>query len=159
MSRISRGVLGTVAFFLGFSLLTIPANGASIYAYISADPVVVESMQSSTLTVGGFLYGSGTYEVNVEFWDSDKYEDIDSADDRVGSCKTSVTVNKVGTFKCSLDVVPSEFMAGNMDEEADWVEFYALVTAQGVEGYNTGTVLVYCSWCSAGALGPAPLGQ
>lgn len=140
-------------------MFMIPVNADSIYAYISADPVVVESGQTSTLTVGGFLYGSGTYEVSVELWDSDQFEDIKSTDDRVGSCKTSVTVNKVGSFTCTYDVIPSEFMVGNMDEEADWVEFYAVVSAKGIESYNTGRVLVYCSWCSAGPLGPAPLEQ
>jgi len=74
----------------------------------------------------------------------------------VGICKTTVTVKEVSSFKCSYDVIPSEFMTGNMEDEADWVEFYAKVTTKGVENYNTGTVLVYCSWCNAEALGPGP---
>ena len=141
---------------LAFSPFLIPVKAESIYAYIAASPVIVEAGQSSTLTVAGFLYGSGTYEINVEFWDSDQFEDIASADDEVGICKTTVTVKEVSSFKCSYDVIPSEFMTGNMEDEADWVEFYAKVTTKGVENYNTGTVLVYCSWCNAEALGPGP---
>ncbi|MFQ5941712.1 MAG: hypothetical protein ACE5J2_08070 [Nitrososphaerales archaeon] len=141
---------------LAFSPFLVPVQAESIYAYITASPVVVEMGQSSTLTVTGYIYGSGTYGVNVEFWDSDQFEDIASPDDRVGDCKTSVTVSEVGTFTCSLDVIPSEFMTGNMEDEADWVEFYGIITAEGIDGYNTGRVLVYCSWCNAAALGPGP---
>jgi len=155
----SRIALIAAVCFMSFPLFMIPVQGDSIYAYTTADPVVTEKGQSATLTVSGFLYGTGTFEVNVEFWDSDKFEDIPSDDDHVSSCKTSVTVKGVGTFTCSYKVIPSEFMAGNIEDEADWVEFYAIVTAKGVESYNTGTVLVYCSWCSGDVLGPAPPGQ
>lgn len=157
MSKIVGLALGiSVLGLLAFSPFLIPVQAESIYAYIAASPVIVEKGQSSTLTVGGYLYVSGKYEINVEFWDSDQFEDIASPDDRVGECKTSVTVTGVGKFTCSLDVIPSEFMTGNMEDEADWVEFYAKVTTKGVENYNTGTVLVYCSWCNAEALGPGP---
>jgi len=160
VSKITKLVFSTlVVCLLGFSLFLIPAHALSIYAYITASPVVVEKGQSSTITVTGYLYGSGTYEINVQFWDSDQFEDIKSTDDTVGSCETSVTVNGVGSFKCSYDVVPSEFMTGNIEEEADWVEFYAVVTTKDIESYNTGRVLVYCSWCSADVLGPAPPGK
>lgn len=120
-----------------------------MYAYITASPVVVERGQTSTLTVTGYIYGSGTYQISVEFWDSDQFEDIASTDERVGDCETSITVKNVASFNCSLDVVPSEFMAGNMEDEADWVEFYAKVTTTDIEGYNTGRVLVYCGWCNS----------
>jgi len=157
MSKIVGLALGiSVLGLLAFSPFLIPVKAESIYAYIAASPVIVEKGQSSTLTVAGYLYGSGTYEINVEFWDSDEFEDIASPDDRVDECKTSVTVTGVGKFTCSLDVIPSEFMTGNMEDEADWVEFYGKVTTKGVENYNTGRVLVYCSWCNAEGLGPAP---
>ena len=157
MANITKIMFGITAIsLLSFPLLVIPASAASMYAYTTASPVVVENGQSTTLTVIGYLYGSGTYEINVAFWDSDKFEDIKSTDDSVGSCKTSVTITVAGSFKCSYDVIPSEFMKGNIEDEADWVEFYAIVTTKGVESYNTPTVLVYCSWCSADVLGPAP---
>jgi hypothetical protein len=152
----NRIALVAAVCFMSLSLFMIPVQADSIYAYITADPVVTENGQSSTLTVSGYLYGTGTFAVNVEFWDSDKFEDITSDDDHVGSCDTTVTVKGVGSFTCKFDVVASEFMAGNIDEEADWVEFYAIVTTKSVESYNTGTVLVYCSWCSGEELGPAP---
>lgn len=137
---------------LSFSFL-IPAHAESIYAYITADPIVTEMGKTSTLTVTGFLYGSGTYDISVEFWDSDKYEDIVTADDQVGSCKTSVTTKFAGTFTCTFNVVASDFMKGNIDEEADWVEYYAIVTTKDMS-YNTGNALVYCSWCSGQELAP-----
>lgn len=153
MSKIVKLAFSIAALsLLSFSFL-IPAHAESIYAYITADPVVAEKGKTSTLTVTGFLYGSGTYDVNVEFWDSDKFEDIVTTDDNVGSCKTSVTVKFAGTFTCTFNVVASDFMQGNMEEEADWVEYYAIVTTKD-SSYNTGTVLVYCSWCSADVLGP-----
>jgi len=161
VSKINKAALVAAVCFMGLSLFMIPVQADSIYAYIVADPVVTEKGQKSTLTVNGFLYGkSGTFEVNVEFWDSDEFEDIKTDDDLVGSCETSVAVKGVGTFSCTFEVTPSEFMVGNIDEESDWVEFYAIVSAEGVESYNTGRVLVYCSWCSHDVvLTPAPQGQ
>lgn len=157
MSNITKIMLGITAIsLLNFSLLVMPASAASMYAYVTASPVAVENGQSTTITVIGYLYGSGTYEINVAFWDSDKFEDIKSTDDSAGSCKTSVTITVAGSFKCSYDVIPSEFMKGNIEDEADWVEFYAIVTTKGVESYNTGQFLVYCNWCNAEALGPGP---
>ncbi|MFQ5941648.1 MAG: hypothetical protein ACE5KA_08130 [Nitrososphaerales archaeon] len=153
MLNIKRLGLVAAVCFMGLSLFMIPVQADPIYAYIVADPVFVEEGESSTLTVNGFLYGSGTYEIDVEFWDEDKFEDIVTTDDKVGSCNTSVTVDTVGTFTRSFEVTPSDYMQGNQDEEADWVEYYALVSTKDIEDYNTRTVLVYCSWCNSEALG------
>ncbi len=126
----------------------VPVQAASMYAYITANPTVVEKEQISTLTASGYIYGSGTYNVNVEFWDSDQFEDIPSTDDRVGDCKTTVSVKEVGSFTCTFNVTPSKLMAGNIEDEADWVEFYVKITTTGIDDYKTSTILVYCSWCS-----------
>jgi len=78
----------------------------------------------------------------------------ESADDRVGECNASVTVTEAGKFSCSLDMIPSEFMKGNIEDEADWVELYAVVNTKGIENYTTSPIIVTCNWCNTEELGP-----
>ncbi len=161
MSKIiSLAFVISVLGLLAFSPFLISAQADSIYAYVSADPVVVESGQKTTVTIAGYMYGSGTYQINAELWDSDKYEDrhqsTNDADDRLDGCKTSVTAKGVGSFECKFDVVPSELMKGDMEDEADWIELYAKISTQGIDNYETSTSLVYCNWCNADTLGPGP---
>ena len=154
-------VLGLLVFspFL-IPIQAVPIQSESIYAYVSANPTVVESGQKTTVTIAGFMYGSGTYQINVELWDSDKYEDrhqsTNDPDDRIDGCKASVSVEDVDTFECKFDVVPSDLMKGDMEDEADWIELYAKVSTKGIDNYETSTILVYCNWCNTETLGPAP---
>ena len=143
----------SVICLLGFSFLLIPINAADLYAYVTASPNQVQKGQTSTLTLTGYIYGDGKYDISVEFWESNQFDDrhqnTNAPDQSVGSCTTSVTVTKAGTFKCSHDIVPSKYSEGNIEEEGDWTEYYATVKINNSESYKTSDLtLIYCTYCS-----------
>jgi len=145
---------------LGLSTMLISANAVDSYAYVVASPNVVEEGQTTTLTLIGYIYEDGKYNISVEFMETDMFEDghqsVDhlwtapiTPDVSVGKCTTSVTVKTAARFECSADVTPSELTKGNSEEEADWTEYYATVSINGEESKTGGLELVYCSYCSS----------
>ena len=160
IGKIAKVLFGiSVISMLGFSTTLISANAVDSYAYVVASPNVVEEGQTTTLTLIGYIYEDGEYNISVEFRDTDMFEDrhqtVDSLwtapitpDVSVGKCTTSVTVKTAARFECSVDVIPSELMKGETEAEADWAEFYAMVSINGEESKTGGLELVYCSYCS-----------
>jgi len=158
----------SVVSMLGLSTLLIPTNAAPIptnafdsYAYVVASPNIVNEGEKTTLTLIGYIYGDGKYNISVEFWETDMFEDrhqsVDSLwtapitpDLSVGTCTASITVDTADRFECTADVIPSELTKGNGEDEADWTEFYATVSINDDEKTKTGGLeLVYCPYCSS----------
>lgn len=149
----------SVISMLGFSTTLISASAVDAYAYVVASPNVVKEGETTTLTLIGYIYEDGKYNISVEFMDTDMFEDrhqgVDhlwtapiTPDVSVGKCTTSVTVKNAARFECSADVIPSDLMKGETEAEADWTEFYAVVSINGEEMKTGGLELVYCAYCS-----------
>lgn len=161
VAKIVKVLFGiSIVFMLGLSTLLIPVNAADSYAYVVASPNIVKEGEKTTLTLIGYIYGDGKYNISVEFWETDMFEDrhqsVDSLwtapispDLPVGTCTESITVDTADRFECSVDVIPSELTKGNSEDEADWTEFYATVSINGEESKTGGLELVYCPYCSS----------
>ena len=145
---------------LGLSTMLISANAVDSYAYVAATPTVVEKGQTTTLTLIGYIYEDGKYNISVEFMETDMFEDLHQGIDHlwtapvepdlsVGKCTTSITVKTAARFECSAEVTPSELTKGDSEDEADWTEYYAMVSINGEEMKTGGLELVYCSYCSS----------
>jgi hypothetical protein len=148
MQKVSTAAILAAVMMGGMSEYLVPARGADFYVYLIASPNIVEKDQKTTLTLGGYIYKDGEYDVSVKFLETDTHDNVatPSADDPVGSCETSVTVKKIAAFKCAYsDAMPAKFI----DEigEGNIVEFIAVVTINGEE-WKTSYASVYCNHCS-----------
>jgi len=162
IGKIVKVLLGiSTISMLGLSTMLISANAVDSYAYVVASPNVVEEGQTTTLTLIGYIYEDGKYNISVEFMETDMFEDRHQSADSlwttpgapdvsVGKCTASITVKTAGRFECSTEITPSELTKGNSEDEADWTEYFATVSINNGEASKTGGLeLIYCPYCSS----------
>jgi len=159
----------SVVSMLGLSTALISSSAEDSYTYVVASPNVVKEGEKSTLTAIGYIYGDGKYNISVEFWEIDIYDDRHQTVDHlwtapgpedlsVGTCTASITVKAAGRFECSTEITPSELSTGNGEEEGDWTEYVATVSINNGDEKRTGGVeLIYCDYC--GSKGQAIKGE